>query len=85
VAARADLVPSRTAHPRPYSRLPSGRLAEYAYVRYFFSNRSGDIRRILAEHCELLGIRVTQSNDRNLSVSHPRSVCVLEKIVGPKS
>src|SRR5215208_1119924 len=26
------------------TRLPSGRIAEYAYPRYFFSNRSADIR-----------------------------------------
>lgn len=67
------------------TKLPSGRVAEYTYVRYFFSNLSFDIRRIFADHCELLGIRVTQSNHRNLTVSHRRSVAVLEEIVGPKS
>jgi hypothetical protein len=41
------------------TRLPSGRLAEYSYVRYFFTNHSGDIRQIFSEHCRLLGIRVT--------------------------
>ncbi len=53
------------------TKLPSGRTPEYSYVRYFFSNLSEDVRRIFAEHCELLGVRVTQSNHRNLSVSHP--------------
>jgi Homeodomain-like domain len=66
------------------TELPSGRVAEYSYVRYFFSNLSADIRRIFAEHCELIGIRVTQSNHRNLSISHRKSVEVLETIVGPK-
>jgi hypothetical protein len=66
------------------TKLPSGRVAEYSYVRYFFSNRSTDIRRIFSEHCELLGIRVTQSNHRNLSVSHRDSVAILEDLVGPK-
>jgi len=56
------------------TKLPSGRVAEYSYVRYFFSNLSEDIRRIFAVHCGLLGIRVTQSNHRNLSVSHRDSV-----------
>lgn len=67
------------------TRLPSGRDAEYFYVRYFFTNHSADIRGIFIEHCELLGIRVTQSNHRNLSVSHRKSVAILERIVGPKS
>jgi hypothetical protein len=66
------------------TRLPSGRVATYQYVRYFFSNLSDDIRAIFASHCEQLGIRVTQSNPRNLSVSHRASVAILERIVGPK-
>jgi len=67
------------------TKLPSGRTAAYSYVRYFFSNLSEDVRRIFAEHCELLGIRVTKSNHRNLSVSHRDSVSILEELVGPKS
>jgi hypothetical protein len=67
------------------TKLPSGRTAEYSYLRYFFSNMSGDVRDIFAEHCRLLGIRVTQSNHRNLSVSHRDSVAILEELVGPKS
>ena len=65
--------------------MPSGRVAEYSYIRYFFSNMSSDIRQIFQEHCELLGIRVTQSNPRNLSVSHRDSVAILEQIVGQKT
>jgi hypothetical protein len=67
------------------TKLPSGRVADYSYVRYFFSNVSTDIREIFAEHCRLLGIRVTQSNPRNLSISHRQSVAILEQIVGPKT
>jgi hypothetical protein len=67
------------------TKLPSGRVAEYEYVRYFFSNHSADIREIFIDHCKLLGVRVTQSNHRNLSVSHRRSVAMLEEFVGPKS
>ncbi|MGO9889856.1 MAG: hypothetical protein ACLP0L_18395 [Solirubrobacteraceae bacterium] len=67
------------------TKLPSGRVAEYSYVRYFFTNYSSDIRRIFCDHCELLGIRVTQSNHRNLTVSHRNSVAILEGIVGPKT
>lgn len=67
------------------TRLPSGRIAEYAYPRYFFSNLSGDIRSIFCEHCELIGIRWTQSNSRNISVAHRESVAILDSFIGPKT
>jgi hypothetical protein len=67
------------------TKLPGGRVAEYSYPRYFFSNLSGDIRQIFLDHCKLLEIRATQSNHRNLTVSHRRSVAILEQIVGPKT
>ncbi len=65
--------------------LPSGREAHYEYVRYFFTNYSEDIRRIFCEHCELLGLRWTQSNHRNISISHRDSTAILDRIVGPKT
>ena len=67
------------------TRLPSGRVAEYAYPRYFFSNMSGDIRDLFCRTCEALGIRWTQSNHRNISVSHRRSVAALDAFIGPKA
>jgi hypothetical protein len=67
------------------TKLPSGRVAESHYVHYFFSNVSADIRDIFVEHCELMGIRVTRSNPRNLSVAHRDSVAILEEVVGPKT
>jgi hypothetical protein len=66
------------------TRLPSGRVAEYAYPRYFFSNLSADIRGLFCEYCERLGIRWTQSNHRNISVSHRDSVALLDEFIGPK-
>ena len=67
------------------TKLPSGRVAEYDYPRYFFSNRSADIRGLFCEYCEKLGIRWTQSNPRNISVAHRTSVALLDSFVGPKS
>ena len=67
------------------THLPSGRVAHYEYPRYFFSNLSADIRRIFCDSCEPLGIRWTQSNPRNISVSHRDSVACLDAFVGPKS
>ena len=66
------------------TKLPSGKVAEYAYPRYFFSNMSADIRGLFCEYCERLGIRWTQSNHRNISVSHRHSVALLDEFVGPK-
>ena len=67
------------------TRLPSGRVAEYAYPRYFFSNLSSDIRGLFCWAFDLLGVRWTQSNPRNISVSHRSSVAILEEVAGPKS
>jgi len=64
--------------------LPSGRIAEYEYPRYFFSNLSAHIRGLFCEYCDRLGIRWTQSNPRNISVSHRDSVALLDAFVGPK-
>ena len=65
--------------------LPSGRRAEYAYARYFFSNLSADIRGLFCEYCERLGIHWTPSNHRNISISHRRSVAALDAFIGPKA
>ena len=66
------------------THLPSGRVAEYAYPRYFFSNLSADIRGLFCASCERLGLRWTQSNHRNISISHRTSVALLDENVGPK-
>ena len=67
------------------TKLPSGRVAEYAYPRWFFSNRSADIRGLFCEYCDRLGIRWTQSNARNISVSHRSAVALLDSFVPAKS
>jgi hypothetical protein len=66
------------------TKLPSGRVAEYEYPRYFFSNLSADIRGLFCEYCERLGVRWTQYNHRNISVSHRHSVAILDRFIGPK-
>jgi hypothetical protein len=67
------------------TKLPRGRVAEYEYPRYFFSNLSADIRGLFCKTCEQLGLRWTQSNHRNISISHRHSVALLEEHVGPKT
>jgi hypothetical protein len=66
------------------TKLPSDRVAEYAYPRYFFSNLSADIRGLFCEACDRLGLRWTQPNPRNISISHRASVAHLDEFVGPK-
>jgi hypothetical protein len=66
------------------TKLPSGRVADYAYVRYFFTNYSADIRGIFCEHCDLLGVRWTKSSFKNISVAHRDSVAILDEFLGPK-
>ena len=66
------------------TKLPSGRVAEYSYVRYFFTNYSADIRRIFCDHCDLLGIRWTQSSFKNISIANRESVTRLDSFIGPK-
>ena len=57
----------------------------HAYPRYFYENRSADVRGLFCQSCDRLGIRWTQSNPRNISVSHRDSVAVLGTFVGPKT
>ena len=66
------------------TRLPSGRVGEYAYVRYFFTNYSADIAGIFCDHCDQLGIRWTRSSFKNISIAHRDSVAILDSFVGPK-
>jgi hypothetical protein len=67
------------------TRLPSGRVAEYAYPRWFFSNLSADIRGLFCATCDVLGVRWTLSNHRNVSVSQRASVALLDEHVGLKT
>ena len=62
------------------TKLPSGRVANYAYTRYFFSNLSPDIRALFCDGCDGLGVRWTLSNPRNVSVSHRASVALLDEL-----
>jgi hypothetical protein len=66
------------------TRLPSGRVGEYSYGRYFFTNYSSDIQRIFCEHCDLIGVRWTKSSFKNVSISHRDSVALLDRFVGPE-
>lgn len=58
---------------------------QYSYPRYFFTNYSADIQQIFCDACDRLGVRWSRSNWRNISISHRRSVALLDEFIGPKS
>ena len=58
---------------------------EYSYPRYFFTNYSADIRGIFCDACDRIGVRWSQSSWRNISISHRKSVALLDSFVGPKT
>jgi len=57
---------------------------KYAYPRYAFTNRSEDIKAILCEHLDLLGIAWRRAGDRNIAISRREAVATLDEFVGPK-
>lgn len=57
---------------------------QYEYVRYFFSNRSHDIRMLFMDACGAVGIEPRHNNQWSVSVARRFSVALMEEIVGPK-
>jgi hypothetical protein len=53
-------------------------------VRYHFSNRSEDIKRLYCESLDALGIRWTRPSSRDIAVYRKDSVAKLDRFVGPK-
>lgn len=56
----------------------------HAYTRYSFSNRSEDIKAILCDHLDLLGIAWRRASDVNISIARREAVAALDEFVGPK-
>jgi hypothetical protein len=62
-----------------------GREKRYFYVRYQFSNQSDDIRKILTDALDLLGIAWRRPRRDTIAVSRKEAVAALDGFVGPKS
>ncbi|MFF1816634.1 transcriptional regulator [Kribbella sp. NPDC058245] len=62
-----------------------GREKVYEYVRYHFSNESDDIRKILTDTLDVLGIPWRQPRRNVIAVSRREGVDRLDTFVGPKS
>jgi hypothetical protein len=56
----------------------------YYYVRYWFSNESEDIRKILTDALDLLGIPWRRPRLNAVAVSRKEGVAALDTFVGPK-
>ncbi len=66
-----------------WARKPGGK--RYDYVRYMFSNESEDIRNILTQTLDMLGIAWRQPRRNVIAVSRREGVAVLDGFVGPKT
>jgi hypothetical protein len=56
----------------------------YEYPRYAFSNVSLDIRRLLCEHLDLLGVRYTHVPPVQVQIAQRASVQALDSFIGHK-
>ncbi|HYI21494.1 MAG TPA: hypothetical protein VEX62_02560 [Candidatus Limnocylindrales bacterium] len=56
----------------------------YSYPRYFFSNRSDEIRALFIKGCDLLGVEARHNNRYSVSVARRHSVAILDEFIGPK-
>jgi hypothetical protein len=57
---------------------------EYAYPSYGFTNVSEDIKAILREHLDLLGIAWRRASARNIAMTRRSAVARLDEFAGPK-
>ncbi|MFJ6729144.1 helix-turn-helix domain-containing protein [Streptomyces sp. NPDC091281] len=66
------------------TRVVQGERRRYEYPRYFFTNVSGDIRRLYTDTLDRLGVAWRQANAQNVSVARKADVALLDAHVGPK-
>lgn len=70
------------------TKVVNGRKKRYEYPRYFFTNKSDDIRRLFSDTLDTVGVewRVTRRGDApyNISVAKRASVALMDEHVGPK-
>ena len=70
------------------TRLVGGERKRYEYPRYFFTNKSDDIRRLYTDTLDRLGVEWTNctrdGNSYNISVARKVSVALMDAHVGPK-
>lgn len=63
-------------------KAPSGK--RYSYDRYYFTNRSEDIKDLFIRTCSLVGVDTRRVGAMNVSVAKRDSVARLNEFLGPK-
>lgn len=70
------------------TRLVGGERKRYEYPRYFFTNKSDDIRKLCTEALDKVGVEWTTlargSDPFNISIARKASVALMDLHVGPK-
>ncbi|WP_329216279.1 helix-turn-helix domain-containing protein [Streptomyces sp. NBC_01485] len=70
------------------TRMVAGERKRYEYPRYFFANKSDDIRRLFTDTLDKVGVEWTTlargSDPFNISIARKASVALLDTHVGPK-
>ncbi|WDM11714.1 hypothetical protein J3S85_09325 [Streptomyces lavenduligriseus] len=70
------------------TRVVAGERKRYEYPRYFFSNKSDDIRRLFTDALDLVGVEWTTpargGDPFSVSVARKASVTLMDTHVGPK-
>lgn len=61
-----------------------GKGSTWRGVRYLFSNRSDDIRRLFCDACDRLGIHWTQPDMYTISVARRADTARFDEFIGPK-
>ena len=56
----------------------------YEYARYFFTNKSADIRNIFTDTLDYVTVDWKQANAWNISVARKASVALMDEHIGPK-
>lgn len=70
------------------TRLVAGERKRYEYPRYFFTNKSDDIRKLFTDALDKVGVEWTTlargSDPFNISIARKASVALMDTHVGPK-
>lgn len=70
------------------TRLVAGRRKRYEYPRYFFTNKSDDIRKLFTDTLDRVGVEWTTlargCDPLNISIARRASVALMDEHVGPK-
>ena len=74
-----------TRHINRVRRPVGGEIKTYEYSRYMFCSASDDIRQLFTDTLKQIGVRWTQTGEREVAVSRRVDVARLDEFIGPKT